>query len=187
MWPHCPLLPHPTTEPTYPPPQAERRESQHILDKKTKQPILDEESGTHKVKGPPKWPISGREVSVKWQGRLGVVLGKGRAWHDEEIRKVDEKIDALVKEEAKAEVTALLVTFNSTDADLFDDGSRVVFRLSGTGVAGATIRMYLEKYVPPTGDLAMHAFDVVKPLGEIGLALSGLEAATGRTAPDVIT
>ena len=40
---------------------------------------------------------------------------------------------------------------------------------------------------PPTGDLAMHAFDVVKPLAEIGLALSGLEAATGRTAPDVIT
>ena len=70
---------------------------------------------------------------------------------------------------------------------LFDDGSRVVFRLSGTGVAGATIRMYLEKYVPPTGDLAMHAFDVVQPLAEIGLALSGLEAATGRTAPDVIT
>ena len=47
--------------------------------------------------------------------------------------------------------------------------------------------MYLEKYVPPTGDLAMHAFDVVQPLGEIGLGLSGLEAATGRTAPDVIT
>ncbi len=70
---------------------------------------------------------------------------------------------------------------------LFDDGSRVVFRLSGTGVAGATIRMYLEKFVPPTGDLAMHAFDVVEPLAEIGLALSGLEAATGRTAPDVIT
>ena len=31
------------------------------------------------------------------------------------------------------------------------------------------------------------AFDVVEPLAEIGLALSGLEAATGRTAPDVIT
>ena len=70
---------------------------------------------------------------------------------------------------------------------IFDDGSRFVFRLSGTGVAGATIRMYLEKFVPPTGDLAMHAFDVVQPLAEIGLALSGLEAATGRTAPDVIT
>ena len=40
---------------------------------------------------------------------------------------------------------------------------------------------------PPAGDLAMHAFDVVQPLAEIGLALSGLEAATGRTAPDVIT
>ena len=70
---------------------------------------------------------------------------------------------------------------------LFDDGSRVVFRLSGTGVAGATIRMYLEKYVPPTGDLAMHAFDVVKPIADVALAISGLAAATGRETPTVIT
>lgn len=40
-------------------------------------------------------------------------------------------------------------------------GSRFVFRLSGTGVAGATIRMYLEKYAPPTEDLTLHAFDGV--------------------------
>merc|ERR1719439_207938 len=59
---------------------------------------------------------------------------------------------------------------------IFSDGSRFVFRLSGTGVAGATIRLYLEKYEPPTGDLAQHAFDVVKPLAEIALKVSGLEA-----------
>ena len=70
---------------------------------------------------------------------------------------------------------------------MFDDGSRFVFRLSGTGVAGATIRMYLEKYVPPTGDLAMHAFDVVKPIADVALAISGLAAATGRETPTVIT
>ena len=52
---------------------------------------------------------------------------------------------------------------------IFDDGSRFVFRLSGTGVAGATIRMYMEKYMPPTGDLALHAFDVVKPIADIAL------------------
>jgi len=38
-------------------------------------------------------------------------------------------------------------------------GSRFVFRLSGTGVAGATVRMYLEKYAAPTEDLTLHAFD----------------------------
>merc|ERR1719359_1409891 len=47
---------------------------------------------------------------------------------------------------------------------IFEDGSRIIFRLSGTGVAGATVRMYLEKYVPPSGDLAQHAFDVILPL-----------------------
>jgi hypothetical protein len=52
---------------------------------------------------------------------------------------------------------------------MFSDGSRFVFRLSGTGVVGATIRLYLEKYTPPTGDLSLHAFDVIKPLGEIAL------------------
>jgi len=70
---------------------------------------------------------------------------------------------------------------------LFADGSRFVFRLSGTGVAGATIRMYLENYVDPSGDLAMHAFDVVKPIADIALEISDLAAITGRTEPTVIT
>merc|ERR1719487_2515618 len=70
---------------------------------------------------------------------------------------------------------------------IFADGSRFVFRLSGTGVAGATIRMYLEKYVPPTEDLTLHAFDVVKPIADIALAISKLAELTGRTEPTVIT
>merc|ERR1712070_58876 len=70
---------------------------------------------------------------------------------------------------------------------IFEDGSRIIFRLSGTGVAGATIRLYLEKYVDPTGALDMHAFDVVKPLAEVAEQLSGLKAATGREQPSVIT
>merc|ERR1712006_40135 len=57
---------------------------------------------------------------------------------------------------------------------IFSDGSRFVFRLSGTGVAGATIRMYLEKYAAPTEDLSLHAFDVVKPIADIALAISKL-------------
>jgi len=70
---------------------------------------------------------------------------------------------------------------------IFDDGSRFVFRLSGTGVAGATIRMYMEKYMPPTGDLALHAFDVVKPIADIALEVSGLCKRVGRETPTVIT
>merc|ERR550525_2064369 len=70
---------------------------------------------------------------------------------------------------------------------IFEDGSRIIFRLSGTGVAGATIRLYLEKYEPADGNLGQHQFDVVKPLAEIALELSGLKEATGRDAPTVIT
>jgi len=70
---------------------------------------------------------------------------------------------------------------------IFEDGSRFVFRLSGTGVAGATIRMYLEKYAAPDGDHSLHAFDVVKPIADIALQISKLKELTGRDTPTVIT
>merc|ERR1719284_515847 len=63
---------------------------------------------------------------------------------------------------------------------IFTDGSRIIFRLSGTGVAGATVRLYLEKYTDKSGDLAMAAFDVVKPLSAIAMELSKLQEYTGR-------
>merc|ERR1711879_355798 len=57
---------------------------------------------------------------------------------------------------------------------IFEDGSRIIFRLSGTGVAGATVRMYLEKYTDPQGDLGQHQFKVVEPLAAIALQISKL-------------
>ena len=41
----------------------------------------------------------------------------------------------------------------------FTDGSRIIFRLSGTGSAGATIRLYLEKYEKPSGNLELSQFE----------------------------
>merc|ERR1712045_1000334 len=70
---------------------------------------------------------------------------------------------------------------------IFEDGSRIIFRLSGTGVAGATIRLYLEKYEAPSGNLGQHQFDVVKPLASIALQISKLKEFTGRDEPTVIT
>jgi len=70
---------------------------------------------------------------------------------------------------------------------IFTDGSRIIFRLSGTGVAGATVRLYLEKYTDPSGDLSLSAFDVVKPLAALAMELSGLVEFTGRESPTVIT
>jgi len=70
---------------------------------------------------------------------------------------------------------------------IFTDGSRIIFRLSGTGVAGATVRLYLEKYTDPSGDLGRDAFEVVKPLASIAMELSSLQTYTGRDTPTVIT
>jgi len=70
---------------------------------------------------------------------------------------------------------------------VFEDNSRIIFRLSGTGVAGATVRLYLEQYEPPSGNLGKHQFEVVKPLADIALQISKLQEFTGRNEPTVIT
>lgn len=70
---------------------------------------------------------------------------------------------------------------------LFECGSRIVFRLSGTGTEGATIRIYLEAYEP---DQSQHHLDAQKALAEmiqLALKLSQLTEKTGRVAPTVIT
>ncbi len=69
----------------------------------------------------------------------------------------------------------------------FTDGSRIVFRLSGTGTKGATIRLYLESYEP---DATKHDVDpqaALKPLIVIADQVSKLQALTGRDQPTVIT
>lgn len=45
---------------------------------------------------------------------------------------------------------------------VFTDGSRIIFRLSGTGSAGATIRVYLEKYEKPSGNLELSQFEAME-------------------------
>jgi phosphoglucomutase len=70
---------------------------------------------------------------------------------------------------------------------VMDDGSRIVFRLSGTGTEGATIRLYLEKY---EADPGRHAFDTQHALAgltRIADTLAELKHRTGRQAPTVVT
>jgi len=50
---------------------------------------------------------------------------------------------------------------------LFEDGSRFVFRLSGTGSSGATIRLYVESYEPPTSNILENAQVALKPLVQV--------------------
>lgn len=70
---------------------------------------------------------------------------------------------------------------------LFVCGSRIVFRLSGTGTEGATLRIYLEAFEP---DVANHHLDAQVALGEliqIALQVSELKQRTGRVTPTVVT
>jgi phosphoglucomutase len=70
---------------------------------------------------------------------------------------------------------------------LFEGGSRIVYRLSGTGTAGATLRVYIEHYVPETGDLAQETQSALADLIALSRELAGIEPRTGRRAPSVVT
>ncbi|MEQ1767029.1 MAG: alpha-D-glucose phosphate-specific phosphoglucomutase, partial [Methylotenera sp.] len=70
---------------------------------------------------------------------------------------------------------------------LFDDGSRIVFRLSGTGTEGATIRIYLEAFDPDTKNHHLDAQVALAEMIKIALQISQLVEKTGRLAPTVIT
>ena len=70
---------------------------------------------------------------------------------------------------------------------LFDGGSRVVFRLSGTGTEGATLRVYLERYEPPSGRLGEDTSAMLAELVAAADDIAGIARHTGRSAPDVIT
>ena len=70
---------------------------------------------------------------------------------------------------------------------IFTDGSRIIFRLSGTGTEGATLRVYLEAY---EADVSRHHLDAQVALAElirIALQISELKSRTGREQPTVIT
>jgi phosphoglucomutase len=68
-----------------------------------------------------------------------------------------------------------------------DGGARIIYRMSGTGTAGATLRVYIESYEPDAARHAMDAQDALAPLIRIALDLSQLRERTGRDAPTVIT
>jgi len=70
---------------------------------------------------------------------------------------------------------------------LFEGGSRIVYRLSGTGTVGATLRVYIERYVAPGGDLAQDAQSALADLIVLARSLAEIEKRTGRKEPSVIT
>jgi phosphoglucomutase len=69
----------------------------------------------------------------------------------------------------------------------FDSGARAVFRLSGTGTEGATIRLYLEQYGPVGSNFSAATADVLQPVKEAVMELAKFKSQIGRTSPDVVT
>lgn len=68
---------------------------------------------------------------------------------------------------------------------IFDDGSRFIIRLSGTGSSGTTVRLYLDSYEKT--DIDKDVQSTLQPLLELALNISRLREYTGRCSPTVIT
>ncbi len=69
----------------------------------------------------------------------------------------------------------------------FENGGRVVFRLSGTGTVGATLRVYLEALETDPSRMDRDPQEALSQIIEAADAIAGIKANTGRDAPDVIT
>jgi len=69
----------------------------------------------------------------------------------------------------------------------FDNGARIIFRLSGTGTSGATIRIYYESYETDHSKMDKDTQQALKELIDLSLEISQLKAITGRMEPTVIT
>lgn len=69
---------------------------------------------------------------------------------------------------------------------LLSDGSRIVYRLSGTGTAGATLRVYLEQYEPDASRHGLPTTDVLARLGALAAGTARVQAITGLTGPSMV-
>jgi phosphoglucomutase len=69
----------------------------------------------------------------------------------------------------------------------FEGGSRIVFRLSGTGTEGATLRVYLERYEPAEGRVDEDPTIMLRGLIGAAEEIAGIQRHTGRSSPDVVT
>jgi phosphoglucomutase len=70
---------------------------------------------------------------------------------------------------------------------LFEDGARIVYRLSGTGTAGATLRVYIERYESNPSKQGLETQAALAPLIDLSRSLAEMETRTGRREPSVVT
>jgi phosphoglucomutase len=114
-----------------------------------------------------------QHVGEQIDSLMGKVLGQRRVKHSDDFQYAD-PIDGSVATHQGFRV-------------LFDDGARMIVRLSGTGTEGATLRLYLESFESNPARQNVDTQQALADLIEVAQDLSQLTARTGRQAPDVVT
>ncbi|MGU3360287.1 alpha-D-glucose phosphate-specific phosphoglucomutase [Methylobacterium sp. M6A4_1b] len=112
-------------------------------------------------------------LRAKLAGLPGQRLGDLTVAAADDFRYVD-PVDGSVTEQQGVRVT-------------FAEDARVVYRLSGTGTAGATLRVYVERYEAAPDRLELPVAEVLAPVVAVANALADIAALTGRSEPSVIT
>jgi len=105
---------------------------------------------------------------------IGTTLSPGRTVQNADDFRYQDPVDGSISEHQGIRL-------------LFTDDSRLIFRLSGTGTEGATLRIYYEHYERNPAHQAKDPQVALADLIRIGQQISGLESLTGRTQPTVIT
>ncbi len=110
-----------------------------------------------------------------------------------------DKLSSLAETQLNGEKVAKADDFSYTDSIdgsvsnhqgiriIFEDGSRIVFRLSGTGTQGATLRIYLEKYESDCSKFNTPTQQALASLIDIAGDLTNIKSLTGMTEPTVVT
>jgi phosphoglucomutase len=70
---------------------------------------------------------------------------------------------------------------------IFDNGARIIYRLSGTGTSGATLRVYIENFEPDTAKHNAETQSALSNLIALSRSIADIESHTGRATPTVIT
>ena len=117
------------------------------------------------------------QVMETLEAKLGFLVGQ--SFHGETVSKADsfsytDPIDGSVSKNQGLRVE-------------FESGSRFVLRLSGTGTVGATLRLYLEKYAPPTDDLNQETQSALATLETIANKLAAIKSTVEREKPSVVS
>jgi phosphoglucomutase len=112
-------------------------------------------------------------LRAKLAGLPGTRLGGLTVAAADDFRYVD-PVDGSVTEQQGVRIT-------------FAEDARVVYRLSGTGTAGATLRVYIERYESDPARLERPVAEVLAPVVAVANELADIAALTGRTEPSVVT